>query len=83
MVTQYNQVTAINPNPARDQGESPQHLLSNATGGNVIMDFENGDKLKIRGGVTWLQEDFGLHGSYKNGTLALIGDSSELLELVC
>ena len=51
-------------------------------GANVIMDFEEGDKLKIRGDVTWTQEDFGLLGSYKNGTLALIGGSTQLLELI-
>ena len=63
-------------------GGSGKDKFKVGKGANVIMDYEKGDKLKIRGGVTWAQEDFGLLGTYKNGTLALIGDSSELLELV-
>ena len=51
-------------------------------GANVIMDFEKGDKLRIKGSVTWAQEDFGMLATYRNGTLALIGDSSELLKFV-
>ena len=51
-------------------------------GANVIMDFEKGDKLRIKGSVAWAKEDFGLLATYRNGTLALIGDSSELLKLV-
>lgn len=63
-------------------GGSGKDKFKLGKGANVIMDFEKGDKLKIRGGVTWAQEDFGLLGTYKNGTLALIGDTSELIELV-
>ena len=51
-------------------------------GANVIIDFEKGDKLRIKGSVAWAQEDFGLLGTYKKGTLALIGEFSVLLELV-
>ena len=63
-------------------GGSGKDRFKLGKGDNVIMDFEKGDKLKIRGGVTWAQEDFGLLGTYRNGTLALIGDSSELIDLV-
>ena len=63
-------------------GGSGKDKFKIGKGANVIMDFEQGDKLRIKGSVTWAQEDFGLLGTYKNGTLALIGDSSELLELV-
>ena len=51
-------------------------------GANVIMDFEKGDKLRSKGKVNWAKEEFGLLGTYRNGTLALIGDTNELLELV-
>ena len=63
-------------------GGSGKDKFKIGKGANVIMDFEEGDKLKIRGDVTWTQEDFGLLGSYKNGTLALIGDSTQLLEFI-
>ena len=55
---------------------------SPSKGANVIIDFEKGDKLRIKGSVAWAQEDFGLLGTYKKGTLALIGEFSVLLELV-
>ena len=63
-------------------GGSGKDKFKIGKGANVIMDFEEGDKLKIRGDVTWTQEDFGLLGSYKNGSVALIGDSTQLLEFI-
>lgn len=63
-------------------GGSGKDKFKLGKGANVIMDFEEGDKLRIKGSVTWAEENFGLLGTYRNGTLTLIGDSSELLELV-
>ena len=63
-------------------GGSGKDKFKLGKGANVIMDFEKGDKIRIKGNVNWAQEDFGLLGTYKKGTLALIGESSELLDLV-
>jgi hypothetical protein len=63
-------------------GGSGKDRFKIGNGANVIIDFEEGDKLKIRGGATWEAEAYGLLGTYRNGTLVLIGESSELLEFV-
>ena len=63
-------------------GGSGKDRFKIANGANVIIDFEEGDKLKIRGGATWEAEAYGLLGSYKNGSVALIGDSTQLLEFI-
>ena len=63
-------------------GGSGKDRFKIGNGGNVIIDFEEGDKLKIRGGATWEAESYGLLGSYENGSVALIGDSTQLLEFI-
>ena len=63
-------------------GGSGKDRFKIGNGANVIIDFEEGDKLKIRGGATWEAEAYGLLGSYKNGSIALIGDSTQLLEFI-
>jgi Ca2+-binding RTX toxin-like protein len=63
-------------------GGSGKDRFKIGNGANVIIDFEEGDKLKIRGGATWEAEAYGLLGSYKNGSVALIGDSTQLLEFI-
>ena len=63
-------------------GGSGKDRFKIGNGANVIIDFEEGDKLKIRGGATWEAEAYGLLGSYKNWSVALIGDSTQLLEVI-